>query len=102
MYVVKKINIKRFARLFGLLSATFSLIPAVFGVLAFLFALLFRGGLGLGWFSYVPLVWAIIMPLVTYLLGCIFGSVFGYMYNYLAERDCGLEIDIEMLPEAKQ
>ena len=101
MYVIKKINIKRFARFFGIFSALFSTIPAIFGLGSLFFALIFSGARYLGIFSFMPLLVLIIMPLFSYLLGCIFGSLFGYIYNALAERGYGIEIDIEMVQEVK-
>jgi hypothetical protein len=104
MYVVKKINIKRFARLLGIISALFATVPTVFGIGFLLVQIIF---LSHGYFSIfsifslLPVLWLIVLPLLSYLFGCIYGSIFGYIYNHLAGRGYGLEIDIEMLPEIK-
>ncbi len=98
MYVVKKFNIIKLAKLSAISSAIFGFIPALFGFIPFLFRLI--GGYGYySVFNYLPLFFIVAIPIGAGIAGFIYGLIIGFVYNQVAQRGYGLEIDLEIVEE---
>lgn len=100
MYIIKEVNVIKFAKLFAALYAITGLIPTLFSLL-FTLPRMIGGSYYYGG-DIFPLLITIAIPLICAIAGFIFGIIFGYLYNLLAQRGQGLEVEIEMIADGKR
>ncbi|MCX6796350.1 MAG: hypothetical protein NTW06_02525 [Candidatus Falkowbacteria bacterium] len=101
MYVIKKINTHKLAKLTAVFSALLGLIPAVFSGIIFLFSFTIGSRVYYGPIRLISSLSFVAIPLFFLIGGYIYGLILGFIYNKLSEYGYNLEIDIEMSPEKK-
>jgi len=74
----------------GSISAVIAFIVAVIGVLLLLPAFAFAPGFG--WVGGMGALWALVIPLMAFIIGFIQGLIVAVVYNFLAPRIGGIRL----------
>lgn len=98
MYEIKKIQVSSMAKLCGLASAFGGLIPMAFYLL---FYLLLSGDFQHSSYDLFGLIFIIVIPLITALVGYIYGAVVAFIYNLIVPYVGGVRMEIELIEENK-
>lgn len=96
MYEIKKIQVSSMAKLCGLASAFGGLIPMAFYLLFFF---LFSGDFQHSSYDLSGLIFIIVIPLITALIGYIYGAAVAFIYNLIVPYVGGIRMEIELIEE---
>jgi len=103
MYIVKKIDIKSFAKIVSLFNTIFLLIPWLFMGIMWIFASRFLR-YAFGNYStrhafstfILPIIIWLLIPLVIALISFLIGLLFAWLYNIITKRIGGLKVNITL------
>jgi len=99
MYEIKKIQVSSMAKLCGLASAFAGLIPTALYLLIFF---VFKGGFRYAGYDFFGLIFIIVIPLISALIGYVYGAVVAAIYNLIVPYVGGIRMEIELIEENKQ
>ncbi len=108
MYIIKKVEVKSFARIYALIVSLTFLIPWLIIGIFFGIVIGLLPGIGsffgyyswhsLSFFELGPIFFWLLIPFLIYLVALIAGLVIAWIYNLIADRVGGLKVNIELEP----